>query len=268
MATDLARVALVGLVAVAACTGDGPITDGTAGCSVTVKPAAVVNLGPDLILHGTCGGVARGAVASVSESAGGLINWSASIDGDPSLGLDTFHFTSCASSGPQVVLVRFAPPLSAKPGDGFDAVVTVRADHDAFPTGTVKVHGQVERPVVTATPQMIDFGDVSADAAKTMTLSFRNESGAPIDVVPPTPDPRLPFDLRALMMPMDIAPGGVTQFDVEVNAFPPGDYSTTFVWATTSLVSTMLPDGCTGIVMTAVHAHIVPPDGGVDGATD
>jgi hypothetical protein len=137
MPSNLVRVALIGLVAVAACTGSQHSTDGISGCSAAVKPEPVANIGPDLTMHGTCGGIARGAVASVSEAAGGLVTWSASIAGDTALGLEMFGFTSCASSPPQVAFVRFAPPLSARPGDAFDGVVTVRANHDVFPAGTV-----------------------------------------------------------------------------------------------------------------------------------
>jgi hypothetical protein len=124
----------------------------------------------------------------------------------------------------------------------------------------------VARPVFTVNQPVIDFGDVAADSLHGVTISFRNESGAPAFVVAPPPDPGLPFDQLALMMMTEVAPGEVTKVDVEVHAFVPGDYSTTLVWVATSAPVSELPEGCTGTVSVNVHARLVAPDGGTDGA--
>jgi len=259
MASDRWILGLAALAGVAACGASGPVANGTPGCSEGVKPEPIANLGPDLTLHGACGGVARGAVASVSESAGGLLNWNARIAGDPYFDLEMFGFTSCASSPPQVARVRFSPPLSAKPGDGFDAVVTISAAHDAFPTGTVKVHGEVGAPVVTVDHKAIDFGDVVIDSQPTAKLEFRNESQSPLTLLAPTNDARLPFLFGSSVL----LPGsGAVEVSVGLRADTLGDSSTTAVWTATTLPNDDLPPGCATMISTPLHVRVVPPDGG------
>jgi hypothetical protein len=268
---------LVALVAVAACSGSKGVTNadgGPPGCSTAVTPVPVANLGPDLTLRSTCASTVHGPVASVGEIAGGILSWSATIAGDPSLTLDVTSFASCASSDTQVALVSFTPPRTAKPGDAFDAVVTVHASHDAFPAGTVKVHGEVVTPVVTAVNPVIDFGGVPVGTSQGQELVFNSEMSSPVTLVLPTLDANSQFDLGHSNL--EVVLGKSTKVVVSIHSRTLGDVSATAVWVVTPVLNTTLPTGCTSTVTTTLHAHVVPwgatssdaGDAGADGPAD
>jgi hypothetical protein len=259
----LGRAVLAGLVAVAACTGHTPVTDGVGMCPARHAATPLANIGPDLQLRAACGGAARGAVASVSDVGDGMLQWLASIAGDPALQLDSTTFTSCGQSGPAIATVSFTPPLTAKPGDAFDAVVTIRASGNAFPPGTVNVHAEVEAPMVTVDRTAIDFGDIPLDTPRpdpVEMLVFRNETATPLVLLAPAGNPPFVYD------PADkaIDPGGRSTRVVSAFGNTPGDYSTVGVWTATARPDLLLPDGCTSSISVSVHARFVAPDAGAD----
>jgi hypothetical protein len=272
----LGRVAPVALVAVAACgghidtIGGAGQAPGSGVCSSPHAATPLANIGPDLQLRAACGGAARGAVASVSDVGDGAVEWSASIAGAPALQLDMSTFTSCSQGAPKIATVSFEPPLSAKPGDVFDAVVTIRAAGDAFPPGRVNVHAEVEAPVVTVDRPTIDFGDVTLGAHPVEMLVFHNETATPIIVLAPGGSP--PFEYDPADKPID--PGGRSPRVVSIFGDATGEYSTVAVWTTTARPDLQLPDGCTGSIRVPLHVRLVAPDAGadapfaVDAATD
>jgi len=241
------RAALVGLVAVAACGGSkqpDPVNPVVPFCPA-LHPTPLANIGPDLHLLVPCGGVTSGVVASVTELGNGVFNWSASIAGDPTLQLQNDSSPMCTKgNATQLASVVFTPPLSATPGDSFDAVVTISA-------------GDVS-PTVTVDRSSIDFGDVSLDDHPTEMLTFQNDTTAFIYVLAPASAPPFVFDQGRT----GIARGTRSTERVAVFGDRPGDVATVGVFTTTTLPELLLPDGCTGTIRVDVHARLVAPDGG------
>jgi hypothetical protein len=254
------RAALVGLVAVAACgSGVQPPDYGMVPLCPAQNATPLANIGPDLHLRAPCGGVVTGVVASVAELGTGSFNWNASIEGDPALQISGGFPMCTVKPEPQLATVQFVPPLSAKPGDSFDAVVTITAGDDVFPAGAVNVHAEVVQPTVTVDRSTIDFGDVSLDGHPSEMLVFRNETAAPIVVVAPASAPPFVYDQDRTSIPS----GAASARRVGVFGDTPGDVTTVSVWTTTAGPDTELPEGCTGSISVSVHARLIAPDGGM-----
>jgi hypothetical protein len=264
----LRRAAPFVLLALAACHGNvSNPPQAPESCFSRVPAAAppataLANIGPDLQLVSPCGGRAQGAVASVNAISGGVLSWTASIAGDPSFTLEQTSFMTCALST-SIAMVAFLPPVSAKPGDAFDAVVTIRAEGDAFPPGTVNVHAVVGAAMAAVDRAAIDFGDVEINMLQREPLMFRNESNSPIDIVAPPLDPDLPFQYADGLDVIQLDPGGIASSGVALRPYALGDYSTTAVWVVTTAPEGTLPAGCTSTLSTALHVRIVLPDGGL-----
>jgi hypothetical protein len=205
--------------------------------------------------------MARGAVASVSEPGAGALNFSASIAGAPELVLEGQTFTTCAAFPPAVVFVSFTPPITAKAGDTFDAVVTISADDHSFPTGTVNVHAEVGAPSVTVDRPAVDFGDVPVGEVQPLEmLVFSNRSSETVVVASPPPDP--PFDY--VRPDIAIAPGATEIRYLTVLNKTPGDFASVSVWQTRPQSILELPAGCGVTLSVPVHARVVTPDASAD----
>jgi hypothetical protein len=263
----LGRARLLPLVALAACSVPATqrlnLPDGgpSGPCDPAVPPAPRAFIGPDLRLAAPCGSNVSGAVASVNEEGDGVTSWSASVSGDRSIALVQGSFKTCLDSGPSVASVIFAPPLAAKPGDAFDATVSIAADGDAFPPGTVKVHAAVVAPAVSLAPDTIDFGEVGLGQFVSTTAILRNESAAALYVLLPTPSP--PFDFGSLQ-PILVRPGDSACLIVSLGAAHEGDFNATATWTATARTDVTMPDGCVATKSVSVHARVVsaPSDAG------
>jgi hypothetical protein len=269
----LGRAGLFVLVATAACRAGsgGGLTVSTppAACG-TAHDAPIANIGPEITVHAPCGGRAVGAIASVDEPGAGVVQWLATISGDPAISLDPgteMTFESSHMTGPVVAFVVFSPPLDSKPGDSFDAVVTVNDACGDFPEGSVKVHAEVGLPVVMVAPVAIDFGDVPVGSTARQGLLFRNEDTNMVSVGVSVATPPFQYDLP-LATALD--PGMSATSFVSVSPSTLGDFSTVSVWEISTFVIGGLPDGgwpagCAGMVSLPVHVHVVPADAGADG---
>jgi hypothetical protein len=259
------RAGLLVLAALAACAGpassDGATHGTPASCSLAVAPQPLANIGPDVTLRVPCGGTTSGAIASVGELAGGLLQWSAAIAGDPSFTLATTQFSSCATMPPAVALVQFAPPVSAKLGDAFDAVVTITAAGEAFPRGTVKVHGEIVPPTIIVAPHVVDFGDVPVGTKPSATIVFHNPTSVTLLIIPPPDAPPFTYDRLAV----GVTPGSIASRDVVLDALAEGDDSTVATWTLMPRPDLDLPVSCAGTASVSAHAHVVAsPDAGGD----
>jgi len=155
-------------------------------------------------------------------------------------------------------------PSPPGPPDTYDAVVTIQAAQDAFPMGTVKVHGDVVAPSVTG-PSVADFGAVAAGPEAFLGVRLFIASLSPIDVYPPSDLPA-PFALAANQP----RPSSSTMSDwtLMVRPSPPGDYTAEATWMVRPAGRLMLQPGCTVTKTITVHAHLVAADGGADGGPD
>jgi hypothetical protein len=259
------------LVAVAACEPDLPPTPvsrktlpAPQACVTGLPPKPRAFIGPDVKLKVTCGAMARAAVASVSDEGTGITEWHAALSGDAAFSLVQSDFASCGGGGPLVADVDFTPPTSAVPGDTFDAVVTVSADQDAFPTTTVKVHGEVVAPVVVSDKSMVDFGDVETATLVTQELTFRVDT---IGLRVQAPPADYPFTIQETQPPMST----LATYAIRVLAGPRGDYTMPAVWTVGADPMVGLPEACVWRKTIPIHARIVvreDQDGGVDAGPD
>jgi hypothetical protein len=236
-------------------------------CQSNVAPMPLANIGPDVDLKVLCGGNVSAPVASVSELGAGITRWSVSVAGDPGFSIDQANPTTCLLGGVTIAQVTFQAPVDAVPGDSFDAVVTVRADNDAFAPGTVKVHADVVAVDVTVDQTSVDFGEVLAGIGANKAVTFQNHSSGPVLIQPPPADG--PFLYGA---PVPLAPGQSLAFSFIATATVPGDYSSTGTWTAMAVGlgdAGTIPQGCTRTFDVAVHARIVySPDAPDAGAGD
>jgi hypothetical protein len=274
------RAGLVALFATAACRAspDQPVFEPptqsppVSQCAAQRDPP-VANIGPDVTLRTACGGSAVGAVASIDEPGAGFVPWTASITGDPEIGLrggPEMSFVTSSASGPIVAFVVFTAPRDAKPGDSFNAVVTVSSTCADFAPGTVKVHAEVGTPLVIVAPEAVDFGDVTLGTGARQMLMFRNEDTALVSVGVSVATPPFQYDGLAQAL---LRPGTTGTAFVSVFASTPGDFSTLALWETSpvidgGLIDGGLPAGCAGTISVPVHAHVVGGDAGADADVD
>jgi hypothetical protein len=236
-------------------------------CAGSSKPR--VFIGPDVNLQVLCGNTTRGAVASINQTGPGQTGWSVSIAGDPSFFTVPGQTKVCVGQPPAVVDVDFLPPITATPGDAFHAVVTIVADDDAFPTGTVKVHGVVVAPSITADKTVVDFGDLAYGVEARQTITFRSDQT--LNITPP-PEHLFPFEIvRA-----PSAAGGST-WTISVSAID-GDYAVDTTWSQRASNDPSIPVACNWSMKVPFRVHVLPfdagatppdpGDGGADRASD
>jgi hypothetical protein len=211
-----------------------------------------------------CGGAARGAIASIDEPGSGAVAWSASLSGSPQVTLEQSSFVTC-SGDVTVAFVDLQVPPGAKPGDTYDAVATIESKQRAFPTGTVKVHGEVVAPKVTA-PTRVEFGDVPASVPTFLPVHIVNKSPALVVISPDSIDVP-PFGLTLGSRSPD---GNSTIWDVEILQAPPGDYTETVTFTGEPAGKlTDFPPACVWTQTITIHAHLVgDADGGPDASHD
>jgi len=252
--------------ALTACNGYGQGSEGPSPCAGPIggHSTPLANLGPDLDLQVLCGGASRGAIASIDVPGSGSATWTASLAGSPQLTLEQSSFVTC-SDDVTVAFVDLQVPPEAKPGDTYDAVATIESNQRAFPTGTVKVHGEVVAPKVTA-PSSLDFGEVPASVPTVLPLRVVNKSPAPV-VISPEATYASPFGLTLHSRSTD---GNTTIWDVKVFQTPPGDYTETVTFTgepAGKLVD--FPPGCVWTQTITLHAHVfADTDGGPDASRD
>jgi hypothetical protein len=254
--------------ALAACGGGvpatGPVT-GAAGAPGSCQSArggmTHANLGPDLNLQVLCGGSAIGGIASVSHEGAGSTSWTVSLSGDPEFVASDSSLLTCEASGTTVVVVKLGVPPDALPGATFDAVATIKARDGSFPTGTVKVHGEVVTPRATVAPTL-DFGDVPAWTSPTQTIRFINDTTAPVLIIPDFVS-RAPFTAAASGSPDMMT--STTLWFMALQPSPPGDYTVDTSWTVAPAPNLGLSDVCVSKKTVTLHAHVVAVDGGADG---
>jgi hypothetical protein len=258
-------------VALAACGGvkGAPTSDGSPvgpGCAPTDGSMPLANLGPDLTLRVLCGTGSRGAIASVNDPGPGSTSWSVSLAGDQQFSLEAETFFTCTLNGPSVAMVDLQAAAGAVPGDTYEAVATIRADDDSFPTTTVALHGEVVAPHVTA-PTSVDFGAVPAGSLQLRTLRFNNASPSPVAIIPSTTTPS-PFSLSQGVAPIALV-DNTTDWTISLDASPPGDYTTSVLWTASPSPQLRFPAACLWTQTIALHVHVVDNgDGGPDANRD
>jgi hypothetical protein len=273
-AARAARPCVLAIVALLACgksPGAVPPPTGFPSCEPAVGGTTLANLGPDLTIRVLCASSGQGAVASVNQIGPGEAEWSTSIVGAPELTLENSTNVTCQSTGTTVAIVNLQAGPDSKPGDSYDAVVTITAANDAFPTGQVKVHGEVVAPKAFL-PSIVDFGDVPANTPDVRIVHFLSASPSPLTYVP-TLDATTPFSVP---YGMPRAPNlTTTDWLITFAPSPPGDYTVGSTWtvapAEPAPPGHELAPGCILTQAITLHAHVVDPDGGTDadlGATD
>jgi hypothetical protein len=219
-------------------------------------------IGPDVDLRVPCTVTVQVPVASVDAVGGGCADWSIALQGDPDfttvsdpLVQDAGVFRTCETIGPTVASVSFTPPLTAVPGDTFDAVVTVHASDGSFSDGKVKVHAVVAVPTDTIDKTAIDFGDVPLGTHPMVPIKFTFANKAVI----PQPNAVLQGPFFLSEAGGSVASGWITQF-VNLDAYRPGDYTNSFTWTAPTLptpVASLLPPACLWTTTIAVHGRVV-----------
>jgi hypothetical protein len=265
------EIALVPLLALASCgkaSVPGPSLGGSGlapGCQSSGAGTPLANLGPDLNLPVLCRMSARGAVASVDQEGPGATTWAVSLDGDPHFSLEGETFVTCEGTSPTVAMVDLQAEFESVPGETYDAVATISAVGDVFPTTRVAIHGEVEAPRVSA-PTSVDFGDVPAWTLSSQMVRFINSSPAPVAIVLGPDDP-LPFSF-AFGDASKVA-SSTTPWLIELQPSPPGDYTVTTSWTATPNPMLTFPPACLWTQTITLHAHVVDaPDAGADGSPD
>jgi hypothetical protein len=214
--------------------------------------------------------MAAGPVASIDQPARGVTTWKQSISGDPAFSFVETSQRICAGQPPVVVTVMFRPPVTAVPGDQFDAVVTINADGNAFAPGTVMVHGEVAAPSVTVDKTVIDFGDLAYGVEATQTITFQDTTDSITNIMPAAGN----------VFPFHIDRGVPTRtgstWTISVS-YTDGDYAVDSVW-TDSISNEALPAACNWSQTIPLRAHVLPfdagagvgpnDDGGADRAVD
>jgi hypothetical protein len=266
------RTALLALAGVAACAESrppgGPTLDhgGFAQpCTGLIAPKALANIGPDLTLRATCGSTTKGAVASISETAGGFLSWTAAITGAPAFALEKTTFLSCETIETPVAFVDFKAPTSAEPGDAFDAVVTISAADGSFPSGTVKVHGEVTRAVASVDHPTVDFGEVEILSLLSTTLVFHNESTVSVSVAPPASAPPFLYEHAPVLIASQRSAESVVTFEPTAE----GDASAVATFTVTPYSGDMGPATCNSTITVSLHARVVASlDAGAGASSD
>jgi hypothetical protein len=185
------------------------------------------------------------------------------VSGDPSFTVDKGTFESCVTEPPAVAFVHFTAPVMAEPGDSFDAVVTISAEGDAFPSGTVNVHGEIVRPTVTLDPRVVEFGDVPFGTHPSATVVFRNMTTVTLLIIPPPDAPPFVFDRGAV----GVLPGSIASRIVSVGAISEGNHAADAIWSLMPRPDLDLPPSCAGTASVSLHALVLAPaDGGTDAA--
>jgi hypothetical protein len=235
-------------------------TEPVIGCDSTTVDMPLANLGPDLTLRVLCRAGARGAIASVDEPGPGLTPWRVSLAGDDNFSLEAATFATCNATGATVAFVDLQPAFGDVPGDTYEAVATISADHGTFPTTKVALHGEVVAPNVTA-PSLVDFGEVPAWQPQTRTLEFNNASPSPVGISPAAGD-FAPFTL-SFAATRAAHPQNVTSWTISLDAAAPGDYDIPVLWTATPSPALIFPPACLWTQTITLHAHVVgDPDGG------
>jgi hypothetical protein len=144
-------------------------------------------------------------------------------------------FVTCQAISPEVAFVEFLSPRNALPGSTFDAIATVHADDGSFADGTVKLHGEVIKPVLAVDKRRVDFGNVAPEDNPTIPLQFTRvdvnalsllpvaeagSSGAPGSYAYP------PFVISG----PTLAGSDAEDWNVTLETNVPGDYSATVDW--------------------------------------
>jgi hypothetical protein len=217
------------------------------------------NLGPDLSLRVLCGQSAIGGIASVSEEGPGATSWTVTLVGDSAFTVDQRSLVTCQAGGTTVATVSLQAPPDALPGATYDAVATIRAEGDAFPPGTVKLHGEVVAPSVTVAPTL-DFGDVPAGKTVVQPIHFIENDTNPVFYNPDFVQGG-PFITSTSQRTTDTT----TDWFIELMASPPGDYSLDTTWTASPLPNLGFQDACFTKKMVTLRAHVVGVDGGADG---
>jgi hypothetical protein len=255
-------VRLLALLALAGCVEGRrrPVTAPAPAVEPARGSQALANLGPDVDARVLCGDSVTVPYASVSSLDETLITWTPTISGAPEWTLDSNGSGTTVVTGglTTVVTATLAAPLTAVPGDRYDAIVSVRADADAFPPGTVNLHGEVVAPVVTVDQISIDFGDIPLGGPATRTLTFRNESPSPVLLFAAANEG--PFVFSEPSAPLK--QGQQVGLTVVAAALTLGDYTTEASWRSSATVNTQLPPACLGSTKVTVHVRIVAVQGG------
>ncbi|HVU51211.1 MAG TPA: hypothetical protein VHL80_11020 [Polyangia bacterium] len=237
------------------------------GCVESEGGMPLANLGPDLTLRALCGTGSRGAIASVNQPGAGVTRWSVSLDGDAQFVLEGSAFVTCEATGPTIANVDLQPAPGAVPGDTYEAVATITAEDDAFPTTEVALHGEVVAPNVTA-PSSVDFGDVPAGTSQRRTLRFDNASPSPVALLPSSGQ-LAPFTLIDGIVTSPSPTPNVSEWTVSLDGAAPGDYTAAVLWTATPSPVLTFPAGCLWTQTITLHAHVVAvADAGPDASRD
>lgn len=221
----------------------------------------LVHVGPDVSLEIPRGGGGVVPIASVSSLAGDGFRWRTSIEGDTSIfSAPAEYVATCPAGGVTVVNVTVDLPLSALPGDAFEAKVTVSAEAGAFPTRSATVRVKVGAPTFSVDPQLVDFGDVPYGESRALPVRFINGS-TDILYAETQQQEVSPFYFGSAFLPLK--PGSVAGLTNMVGLLTAdvGEHTAEITWrAGTRQVD--LPDACYTRRTVKLHARIVPPDGG------
>ena len=235
-------------------------------CSRIAPPMPFVQVGADVTLRALCHADAQSEVASVEELGAGVTAWSASIQSATpdafSLGGDPTHsFETCRTNGISKLTVIFTPSSDARPGDAFDAFVTLHADDGSFPGAAAKVHGEVVAPLVQTDATTVDFGDLLPGAVAQQSLVFFvvNDTGSSLNGAYVDS----PFSLR--MLPPSANQPHVSAWVAGFTSSVPGDYSASVPFSTSH--NPALPTACEWSKTISLHARVLA-DGGVPDAAD
>jgi hypothetical protein len=199
--------------------------------------------------------MAKAAVASINQTGPGMTTWTQSIEGDPVFSFSQQPTRLCGGQGAFVVMVTFAPPITALPGATFNAVVTIGSGDGAFPPGTVKVHGEVVAPSVTVDKTVLDFGDLAYGVEATRTLTFSDTEDPLLNINAPMNN-TFPFDIVPAMGGTD----HTSTWIVSVSNSE-GDYAVDTVW-TDGFDTRELPPGCGWSQTIPLRVHVLPFDAG------
>ena len=211
------------------------------------------HIGPDVDARVLCASTTTVPVASVDEQGSGITSWSATIVGDPALSIaKPGSFSTCVAKGPDVASVQIVALNSAHPGDTYDGVVTVSAADRSFPTGMVKVHAVVSAPIISATPTLVEFGDVPAGRSAQRTVTFVASNATPVDLTPTASS-----GMFSLMRnPPTTKPEINQTWTVTLPEARPGDWAETITWRASPSPSAQAD--CTSVTEVRVHAHVLP----------
>ena len=189
--------------------------------------APIIETDPDVVVFG---GVEMGSTDTEIFTITNIGNARLDIDSLEILGSSTFALTdlsavgSLAPDGSVDVAVEFTPIEEDAEEIGS---VLIHSTDPATPIAEVELWAGVDMPMLSITPDPLDFGSVLAGQEETLTLTLTSTGDSPVSFSG--------FDITGTEFtglenetwPMTLAPGGVTSLDVTLIATTGGMISET-----------------------------------------